>query len=173
TSSGHHAEPLSILLCVFSVCQVMQTLQQSQRQLAQAALSVSLARAQSTSAFVSRIAKTTGLNPRVYQAVQDCIDNMAYSVDQLNQSVQELGYMGRGNGQDFMWHASNVQTWVSAALTDENTCVNGFADKAMDGNVKAAIKSRVISVAQVTSNALALVNRFATRHRAGAAHNIP
>jgi hypothetical protein len=36
----------------------------------------------------------------------------------------------------------------------------------MDGNVKAAIKLRITNVAQVTSNALALVTRFASRHRA-------
>ncbi|CAM8876795.1 unnamed protein product [Rhodiola kirilowii] len=59
---------------------------------------------------------------------------------------------------------SNVQTWVSAALTDETTCVDAFAEPGMEGKVKAAIKRNIIRVAQVTSNALALVNRFASRH---------
>ncbi|KAI8030579.1 hypothetical protein LOK49_LG01G01327 [Camellia lanceoleosa] len=63
---------------------------------------------------------------------------------------------GKGKGKDFLWHMSNVETWVSAALTDENTCLDGFSGRALDGNVKASIKARVTNVAQVTSNALAL-----------------
>jgi len=98
--------------------------------------------------------------------VKDCIENMGDSADRLSQSVREIGHMGRAVGQDFVWHMSNVQTWVSAALTDENTCLDGFSSHLMDGNVKAAMKLRITNVAQVTSNALALVNHFASRHRA-------
>ncbi|KAJ6415344.1 hypothetical protein OIU84_004186 [Salix udensis] len=82
---------------------------------------------------------------------------MGDSVDRLSQSVRELGHTGRAVGRDFLWHMSNVQTWVSAALTDESTCLDGFAGHLMDGNVKAAIKRRITNVAQVTSNALALL----------------
>lgn len=90
---------------------------------------------------------------------------MGDSVDQLSQSLRELGKTnGPVAGQDFMWHMSNVQTWVSAALTDDSTCLDGFSGSAMNGNLKAAIRSRVIHVSQVTSNALALVNRFAETH---------
>ena len=97
--------------------------------------------------------------------MKDCVENMSDSVDRLSRSVRELDSMGRAVGQDFMWHMSNVQTWVSAALTDENTCMDGFAGGAMDGSVKTAVRRRVLNVAQVTSNALALVNQFAARHK--------
>lgn len=101
---------------------------------------------------------------REWRAVQDCVETIADSVDRLRQSVSELGRMGRAVGEDFVWHMSNVQTWVSAALTDDDTCLDGFAGSAMNGNVKGAIRDRVVHAAQVTSNALALVNRFASRH---------
>ncbi|MCI84932.1 21 kDa protein, partial [Trifolium medium] len=51
-----------------------------------------------------------------------------------------------------------------AALTDDNTCLDGFAGPSMNGNAKAAIENKVVNVTQVTSNALALVNRFASIH---------
>ncbi|CAF2380530.1 unnamed protein product [Brassica napus] len=38
-----------------------------------------------------------------------------------------------------MWKMSNVQTWVSAALTDETTCLDGFSGRAMEGKVKKLI----------------------------------
>ncbi|KAF8412399.1 hypothetical protein HHK36_000362 [Tetracentron sinense] len=152
------------VLCVQCLSMYSNAIQRSQRQLAQTALSVSLARARSTTAFVSKLGKAKGMKGREYQAVKDCVDNMSDSVDRLSRSLRELGHMGQAGGQEFMWHMSNVQTWVSAAVTDENTCVDGFAGRGMDGHVKASIRGRVINVAQVTSNALGLVNQFAARH---------
>uniref|UniRef100_A0A2P2QUV6 Pectinesterase inhibitor domain-containing protein n=1 Tax=Rhizophora mucronata TaxID=61149 RepID=A0A2P2QUV6_RHIMU len=155
-------------LCVQCLAGYANAIQQNEQHLALTALSVSLARAKSATAFVNKMTKVRGIRPREYQAVKDCIENMGDSIDRLSQSVPELGYMGRGAGQDFDWHMSNVQTWVSAALTDENTCLDGFAGRVMDGNVKVAIRRRVNNVAQVTSNALALVNCFASKHRRAA-----
>lgn len=152
-------------LCVHCLSSFADKIRQSHRQLAQTALAVSLSRAQSTADFVSKMTRVKGIKPREYAAVKDCLENMADTVDRLSQSVRELGHMGRAMGQDFVWHVSNVQTWVSAALTDENTCLDGFAGRFMDGNVKAAIRRRVVNVAQVTSNSLALVNRFASKHK--------
>lgn len=151
-------------LCVQSLSAYATEIQQSPRQLAQAALSVSLAKAQSTNTFVSKMAKFKGLKAREYAAIKDCLDEMGDTVDRLSRSFQELKRMGQAKGQDFLWHMSNVQTWVSAALTDENTCVDGFAGRALEGKVKASIKARVVNVAQVTSNALALANRYASKH---------
>lgn len=153
------------VLCVQCLLGYASVIHQSERQLAMVALSVSISRTRSSTSFVKKISKARGIKAREYRAVQDCIENISDSVDRLSQSVRELGRMGRAAGEDFMWHMSNVQTWVSAALTDDNTCLDGFdGSAAMNGSVKAAIKDRIVNVAQVTSNALALVNRFAARH---------
>ncbi|XP_039025466.1 21 kDa protein-like [Hibiscus syriacus] len=150
-------------LCIQSLAAFAPSIQQSPRQLAQTALSVSLDRARATQAFVSKMKKFKGLKKREYEAINDCSEEMNEGVDRLSKSVKELKHMGQANGQDFLWHISNVETWVSAALTDENTCFDGFAGKGLDGKVKASIRGRVINVAQVTSNALSLVNQFASK----------
>ncbi|EOY24453.1 hypothetical protein QUC31_008769 [Theobroma cacao] len=155
-------------LCVQCLSGYASEIRQDEQHLARTALSVSLSKAQSAAAFVAKMTQVRGIKPRERQAVKDCIENMGDGVDRLSKSVKELSHVGRAVGQDFMWHMSNVQTWVSAALTDENTCLDGFAGRVMDGNIKTAIRRRVVNVAQVTSNALALVNRFAARHRAAA-----
>ncbi|XP_059659015.1 pectinesterase inhibitor 9-like [Cornus florida] len=94
--------------------------------------------------------KTSGIKPREYQAVNDCIViNIGDAIYDLNRSVQKLVQMGKAGALDFAWHMSNVQTWVSTALTKESTCVDGFSDQGMEGNVK------------TTSNALALASRYA------------
>ncbi|XP_021901922.1 21 kDa protein-like isoform X2 [Carica papaya] len=156
-------------LCIHCLTGYASSIQQSEQHLVQTSLTVSLSRARSAAAFVAKMAKIKGIKAPDYEAVEDCIENMGDTVDRLSQSVKELAHMGRRVGPDFLWHISNVQTWVSAALTDENTCVDGFRGRGMDGSLKSLIRRRIVRVAQVTSNALALVNRFASRHRSAAA----
>ncbi|RVW40163.1 21 kDa protein [Vitis vinifera] len=151
-------------LCVQSLSVYASTIQKSPKQLAHTALTVSLAKAQSAKAFVSKLGKIKGMKARELEAVQDCLEEMNDSIDRLSRSVQELEEAGKSKGQDFLWHMSNVDTWVSAALTDDNTCVDGFAGRALDGRVKASIRGWLVTVAQVTSNALALVNQFAAKN---------
>ncbi|GAB4834239.1 hypothetical protein Ancab_032505 [Ancistrocladus abbreviatus] len=151
-------------LCFHSLSAYADKIHQSDQKLALTALAVSLAKARSTALYVSKFSKLHGIKHREFEAVKDCIENMGDSVDELSRSVRELGHTGQAKGQSFMWHMSNVQTWVSAALTDEQTCADGFSGHIMDGNIKAAINQRMMDVAQFTSNALALVNRFASRH---------
>ncbi|KAJ4706202.1 21 kDa protein-like [Melia azedarach] len=151
-------------LCVQSLSAYATSIQQSPRQLALTALSVSLSRAQSANTFVIKMNKFRNLKSREYEAIADCLDEMGDTVDRLSKSFEELKHMGQNKGQEFLWHMSNVQTWVSAALTDDNTCLDGFSGKALEGKVKSSVRAQVVNVAQVTSNALALVNRFASKH---------
>ncbi|KAL2489606.1 pectin methylesterase inhibitor 1 [Forsythia ovata] len=157
-------------LCVECLSSYASTVQQNEQQLAQAALEVSLSRAQAASTFVYQLSKLKGIKPREGLAVKDCIQNMGDTVAQLSQSLKELGGMRLLAGQNFVWHVGNVKTWVSTALTNENICLDGFSGPGMDGSVKVAIRGRILNCAQVTSNALALVNRFAARHKAA---NLP
>ncbi|RLM54180.1 hypothetical protein C2845_PM10G20850 [Panicum miliaceum] len=135
----------------------------SPRELARAALSVSADRARAASAYVGRLcggARKGGV--RTKGAARDCLENLADSVGHLRDAAQELGGAGMGGragSAAFKWHLSNVQTWCSAALTDENTCLDGLGARGVDADTRAAIRGRVVEVAQVTSNALALVNK--------------
>ncbi|KAK9698709.1 hypothetical protein RND81_08G125200 [Saponaria officinalis] len=152
-------------LCYHTLSPFATKINRSDRQLVLTALALSLGRARSAAQYVAQTQKFKGMKHREFEAVKDCIDTMGDSVDQLTRSFIELGHMGRVNdGEDFMWHISNVQTWVSAALTDANTCMDGFSGRVMSGEIKGGINMRLTNVAQLTSNALALVNNFANRH---------
>ncbi|GFY83274.1 pectin methylesterase inhibitor 1 [Actinidia rufa] len=151
-------------VCIESLSAYASAIQQSPRQLTQTALTVSLTRAMSVKTFVAKLVKVKGLKAREYQAIKDCFDEMSDSVERIQKSVRELKHIGKAKGKDFLWHMSNVETWVSAALTDENTCLDGFSGKDMDGRIKNSIRARVTNVAQVTSNALALINQFAAKY---------
>ncbi|KAI3505194.1 hypothetical protein L1887_27158 [Cichorium endivia] len=153
-------------LCVRCLSRYATSIQGNDQKLAKAAISVSLNNANSTAGYISKLATSAALKPSVYQAVKDCVNNMNNCVTSLYQSAQELQKMAQSRGQNFEWHMSNAETWVSSALTNQNTCARGFSDGSIDGPVKDAVIRRMNYVAQLTSNALALVNRFALRHKA-------
>ncbi|KAL2536526.1 pectinesterase inhibitor 9-like [Forsythia ovata] len=141
--------------------------QLSHQQLAQTALRVSLARAQSTRVYITEVAKQLKKSKaKDYQQVKDCFDQINDGVDQITNSIKELQQMNEDGESDFPWHASNVQTWMSTALTDASSCLDGFSGRSIGGKTKAMIKAKVLNLVQVTSNALALFNRFAARYRA-------
>ncbi|KAL1543410.1 pectinesterase inhibitor 9-like [Salvia divinorum] len=142
----------------------------SHRQLAQTALRVTLARAESTQAYITEVAqrlnKTKGPESR---SVRECLDQINDGVDQLTKCIKEAQHIkedGGSSSSDFTWHASNVQTWMSTALTDASMCIDGISGRAFGGKTKALIKARVLNLQQVTSIALALFNRFAARFKA-------
>jgi len=136
-------------------------IEQSKEQLAASALAVSVSKTQSCLSFLKKMQTEKGKKVEEYNALRDCVENVDGSVDRLNQSVKELGLLGKSEGKDFQWHLSNIQTWVSAAITGQQTCLDGLEERNLGANFKAAIKPRVQDASKLTSNALALVNRLA------------
>ncbi|RDX66210.1 hypothetical protein CR513_55044, partial [Mucuna pruriens] len=59
---------------------------------------------------------------------------------------------------------SNIQTWISAAITNQGTCLDGLDGPHVDAKLKLAIRPRILDASQVTSNALVFINRFASKH---------
>ncbi|WMV38509.1 hypothetical protein MTR67_031894 [Solanum verrucosum] len=121
--------------------------------LAQAAVKITLSRAHKASGFLSQVKVDS---KREKGALSDCIEQMGDSMEELRKSLSEFKHLRRGNA--FKWQMSNLETWVSAALTNEDTCLDGF--KEIDGKIRSDVKRKITNVARVTSNALYLINRL-------------
>ena len=88
-------------------------------------------------------------------ALSDCIEQIYDSVDELSKTLGELKHLRE---ETFGWQMSNAQTWVSAALTNEDTCLDGFHE--VESKAKDDLKRKITNVARVTSNALYMINRL-------------
>ncbi|KAH6761221.1 Plant invertase/pectin methylesterase inhibitor superfamily protein [Perilla frutescens var. frutescens] len=146
-------------LCYSSLSSHASAIQQNLKLLANAALTVSLDTAISTSADMVKLSHRAGMTPREVGAMRDCVEELSDTVDQLRKSMAEMKQM---KGSNLAMMINDVQTWVSAALTDEDTCMDGFAGKYMNGSVKTAVRGKIVNVAHMTSNALALINNYAS-----------
>ncbi|XP_061361708.1 pectinesterase inhibitor 3-like [Gastrolobium bilobum] len=127
--------------------------------LAQAAVRVSLAHARTLSGYLKNLQLQAKSGSSNWQrgAVSDCVAQISDSVNELSNTLNELQHLQMGK---FEWHMSNAQTWISTAMTDGQSCLNGFKDGNVEGKLKLDVNRRVTGVAMLTSNALYLINRL-------------
>ncbi|XP_031121810.1 21 kDa protein-like [Ipomoea triloba] len=146
-------------ICYNTMAPYASRVSQDRGRLARAAISLSLSGAKHMAAHFDNLSRL-GADPDAAAALQDCSSAFSDSVDQMHDSLAQLKQLG-GSGEALRFQMSNVQTWMSAAETNEDTCADGF-EGVVDGPLKTDVCDRVTKVKQVTSNALALVNYFAS-----------
>ncbi|KAK8652047.1 hypothetical protein V6N13_061071 [Hibiscus sabdariffa] len=148
-------------LCCATLLSQASTIQTSPRLIVHAALNVALSNAKTTTASMVKLSKTHGLQPKQTSAMQDCLEVPNDTEDELTKSIGEMDKITSSNAGLTM---NNIQTWVSAALTDESTCSDVFEGESISSNAKTSVKSQLLTVAHLTSNALALINDYASHH---------
>ncbi|OWM67825.1 21 kDa protein-like [Punica granatum] len=148
-------------VCYSTLCRYARAIRNDPDRLARVAISVSLSRARRMAEYVSNLSRQAdyGAGPRAAAALHDCFTNFGDAVDEIKGSLNQMRGLDTSSQESFRFQMSNVQTWMSAALTDEETCTDGFED-VPEGPVKSDVNNRATGVKQVTSNALALVNSF-------------
>ncbi|XVE65022.1 hypothetical protein DITRI_Ditri07aG0148300 [Diplodiscus trichospermus] len=145
-------------LCVTTFSSYASEIQSSPKILASKSLCLTLNTTRSASKTLTELSKSQGLKPREAAALRDCVEEIGDSVDEVKRSI---GEMDETQGKSFAFRMSDIETWVSAALTNEDTCMDGFSESPIDGDVKATVRSVIEKVAHLTSISLAFVNRYA------------
>nr|XP_043631684.1 21 kDa protein-like [Erigeron canadensis] len=126
--------------------------------LVNAALSTTLRSSNATLAKISQLSKTKGITKWEAAVLKDCIGDIKDSMDEIKDTLKVMSGISKSNDKRFM--ISNAQTWISAAITDENSCLDGFSDRKMNPVVKKKIRNSIVSLARVCSNALYLINHL-------------
>ncbi|XP_022146319.1 21 kDa protein-like [Momordica charantia] len=148
-------------VCYTSLSRYANAIQQDPASLTRVAITISLANARRMAGYVSNLshAGDYGADRRAASALHDCFENFDDAVDEIRGSLKQMRQINDVDAPSFRFQMSNVQTWMSAALTDQETCTDGFGDVA-DGPMKADVCNKAEKVKKHTSNALALVNSF-------------
>uniref|UniRef100_A0A8R7TDC2 Pectinesterase n=2 Tax=Triticum urartu TaxID=4572 RepID=A0A8R7TDC2_TRIUA len=96
-------------------------------------------------------------------ALSDCLELFGHTLSQLGTAAAELS-AGNRSAEDSI---AGVQTVLSAAMTNQYTCLEGFAGPSAseDGRVRPFIQGRIYHVAHLVSNSLAMVRRLPQRRR--------
>jgi len=129
-------------------------------------------------AMVAAGARSSHLHlvPVAAQAAEDCVGMLEDAVDLLQQSVEAMERLGKeepsgvsGQGQagsgsrSVRFQVNSVQTWASAALTNDDMCMEGF--KGQPAVVREAVRGNVAGVTHLTAIALAIINAMAKQYK--------
>ncbi|XP_052176900.1 21 kDa protein-like [Diospyros lotus] len=145
-------------LCYKTLSPYATTIKLDPWSLCNAALSAAVTAAQKSSSTVLKLAKKKRLKAREAAVIWDCIENIQDSIEELKQSANAM--RGIGGSEDKRFEMANIKTWISAAITDQDTCTDGFVDSEVSGNVKKKINRRISMFIGVASNALSLLNQL-------------
>lgn len=133
------------------------------KDLAHITLNVTLDRVQQTYKAVALniSSRDWKMQHRERVAYEDCMELLQDTIYHLRASSSKMQTMSK-NPKSIKAHIADVNTWLSAALTNQDTCLDGFQLAAVGGaslsnfNVKAQIEEDSMNLAQLVSNSLAM-----------------
>ncbi|BFG15054.1 hypothetical protein CerSpe_013280 [Prunus speciosa] len=105
--------------------------------------------------------KELAKDPSTNQALQNCKELLEYAIDDLGDSFQKLGPF------DFTKldaYVEDLKVWLSAAMTYEQTCLDGFENTTGDAGEK--MRQFLKTSQELTSNGLAMVSEVSTLFKA-------
>ncbi|XP_047322382.1 probable pectinesterase/pectinesterase inhibitor 34 [Impatiens glandulifera] len=87
------------------------------------------------------------MDPHLRSAYDDCLELLDDAVDHLSKSLSYVAGDGTGSTHD-------VMTWLSSALTNQDTCTDGLSE--VSGSVKDQMEVKLKDLSELVSNCLAI-----------------
>ncbi|XP_027122345.1 pectinesterase 1-like [Coffea arabica] len=97
---------------------------------------------------------------RAESALKDCVNLFDDSLSQLNRSAELMKVAVVGPAEKLLteMRISDMQTWISAAMTDQDTCLDGLDE--MGSTVVDELRTRVHKSSEYMSISLAILNNL-------------
>ncbi|XP_057958456.1 probable pectinesterase/pectinesterase inhibitor 21 [Malania oleifera] len=96
-------------------------------------------------------------DPRTSQALENCRELMDYSIDDLQNSFNQLGEFNLSNLDDYV---EDLKVWLGGAITYQQTCLDGFENTTGDAGEK--MKKVLKTAGELSSNGLAMVSEISS-----------
>ncbi|XP_073315725.1 probable pectinesterase/pectinesterase inhibitor 61 [Primulina huaijiensis] len=135
-------------LCVDSLVDFPDAMDASEKDLVHISLNVTLHRFDRAIYLASNITNLL-MDSHVRSAYEDCLELLEDSVSHLSRSLSSATPGGGATGS-----TQDVLTWLSAALTNHDTCTEGFNE--LNGNVKHLMFDMLKDLSGLVSNCLAI-----------------
>lgn len=101
--------------------------------------------------------KALAKDPMASQALENCKELLNTAIEDLEDSFQELGAFDYSK---FDQYVANLKVWLSATITYQQTCLDGFENTTGPAGQK--MREILTTSSQLTSNGLAMVTGLAT-----------
>uniref|UniRef100_A0A7N0TIP0 Pectinesterase n=1 Tax=Kalanchoe fedtschenkoi TaxID=63787 RepID=A0A7N0TIP0_KALFE len=95
---------------------------------------------------------------RVKTALDDCVELIQETLEEIEETVLELKTYPSGNA--LMQHAEHLKTLLSAAMTNQETCLDGFSHDKKDKQVRRGLIDGQLTVRRLCGDALAMITNM-------------
>ncbi|PIM98666.1 Pectinesterase [Handroanthus impetiginosus] len=119
---------------------------------------------------VKKIGSRSSLTAREKTALHDCLEMIDDTLDELRRSEMELKDYGFKN-YSLADHKENLVNLLSAAQTNQETCLDGFSHDNADKKVRQALLDGQMHIFRLVSNVLAIIKNLADIEMANNAHS--
>ncbi|KAL3723561.1 hypothetical protein ACJRO7_035696 [Eucalyptus globulus] len=99
------------------------------------------------------------LTKREKRALHDCLETIDETLDELQQAARDLNSYPSA-AKSLKQHADDLKTLMSAAITNQETCLDGFSHEDADRQVREALEKGQVHVEKMCSNALAMIKNM-------------
>ncbi|KAL5783576.1 hypothetical protein ACOSP7_008605 [Xanthoceras sorbifolium] len=98
-----------------------------------------------------------GLTKREKTSLYDCLEMVDDTLDELHETEQELQGYPTFHNKSISEQADDLKILLSAAMTNQQTCVDGFSHDRADKKVREVLIEGQMHVFHMCSNALAMI----------------
>ncbi|XP_048137508.1 pectinesterase-like [Rhodamnia argentea] len=145
-------------LCVSTLASFPDLASKSIPEIISSTVNLTAAQARSVSSNCSSLERrlATKLGPLERRALDDCLELLADTIDQFRKAIYDLSSKNGPTAPAAHFH--DLQTLLSGAMTNQYTCLDGFAYSKQ--NVRDAIERSLVKISRHASNSLALLKKL-------------
>ncbi|GLT43186.1 hypothetical protein SLA2020_171560 [Shorea laevis] len=141
-------------LCVSTLSSLPDLTSKSLPQLIAATVNQTMYEIRASTRNCTRIETKSHLDILEHRALDDCLELLSYTMEDLKSTLSELS-----TRKAVSQNHHELQTIFSAAMTNQYTCLDGFAHSR--GNVRDIIKRGIYNISHHVSNSLVMLNKIA------------
>ncbi|RVW28664.1 Pectinesterase/pectinesterase inhibitor 3 [Vitis vinifera] len=108
-----------------------------------------------------------GLSPREKAALHDCLEMVDDTLDELHKSALDL--QDYSLNKSISQQADDLITLLSAAMTNQETCIDGFSHDGADKKIRKGLMDGQMHAFRLCSNVLAMIKNLTDTDMAAAA----
>lgn len=130
----------------------------SQKDVIELSLNITTTAVEQNFFTIKKLLKRKNLTKREKGALHDCLENIDETLDELHEAVEDLEEYP--NKKALIRHADDLKTLISSAITNQETCLDGFSHDGADKEVRKVLVAGQLHVEHMCSNALAMIKNM-------------
>ncbi|KAI3766328.1 hypothetical protein L2E82_16382 [Cichorium intybus] len=127
----------------------------SQKDVIELAVNITVTAVEESYFRIKKLSARKGLTEREVTALHDCLEMVSETLEELHDVIKDLDeYQTK---RTLKQHAIDLKTLMSSAITNQETCLDGFSHDGADKKVRKELEKGEKKVEKMCSNALAMI----------------